>query len=274
MRDGGGRTLLWRTGIAALVAVGLLALPDQAQAQRDHFQLKLGAMYDQGDFGTSETTRTGFLPVTFKYLGEKFDVGVTLALVSIDSPGGITFVETSPTEVTTTRGARQHNTGFGDIFLKGRYFAVDDGGAGSWIPALTPFVKLKIPTADESRNLGTGEVDYGFGLEVDKTFGRFIVFGDVSYTIVGDIPGQSLRDRPAASLGVGVKLTDAVTVLGFLDWRRALIRGNDDPLELVGVVSFKVTPAITVSPNAFVGLTDGSPDFGIGVEVSYKFGRW
>ena len=257
-----------------MTAAFLLGVPDHARAQRDHFQLKIGAGYDQGDFGTSETTHTGYLPVTLKYLGEKFDVGVTLSLVSIDSPGGITFIEGSPTEVTTVRLPREHNTGFGDILLKGRYFAVDDGGAESWVPALTPFVKLKIPTADESRNLGTGELDYGFGLEVDKTFGRFIVFGDVSYTIVGDIPGQKLRDRPAASLGLGVKLTDAVTVLGFLDWRRALIKGNEDPLELVGVVSFKVTPAITISPNAFVGLTDGSPDFGIGVEVSFKFGLW
>ncbi|MGH7278086.1 MAG: hypothetical protein ACREJG_05305 [Candidatus Rokuibacteriota bacterium] len=262
---------------AVLVACMLgLALPPAAsgQAPREHFQLKIGPSYDEGDFGTSDTTRTFFLPLTLKYLGDRFDVGVTMSYVSIDSAGGVTIVDGRPVETGEERGARRTDSGFGDIFLRGRYFLIDDPGPQSPLPALSPTLVLKIPTADEDDSLGTGEPDFGFGLELDKTFGNLIVFGEVSYRIIGDPPGQDFRNRPAAYVGAGLRLSDLVTVIGLVDWRRALIAENDDPLELVGVVSLRLTPTILVSPNAFVGLTDGSPDFGIGVELSYKFGRY
>ena len=53
----------------------------EASSEREHFQLKLGAGYDQGDFGTSDTTRSFYAPVTLRYLGERFDVGLTASLI-------------------------------------------------------------------------------------------------------------------------------------------------------------------------------------------------
>lgn len=264
-----------RVGVGLLLLlVALLLGPGQAAAQREHFQLKLGATYDQGDFGTSETTRTFYLPVTFRYLGDWWDFGVTGAFVYLDAPQQITLVDGTPTQTSGGTGGRESNAGLGDTILKARFFVVDDPGPNGWWPSLTPFVKLKIPTADEDKNLGTGELDGGFGLEFDKTFGQFFIFGDVSYTFMGDPPGQDLRDRPGASIGMGYRLTGALTVSGMLDWRRALVKGNDDPVELFGQLAIKLAPALSLTPYAFAGLTDGSPDFGIGVELSYRFGRW
>jgi len=40
------------------------------------------------------------------------------------------------------------------------------------------------------------------------------------------------------------------------------------------MVTFKVSRTISVTPNVFVGLTNGSPDWGGGIELSWKFGRW
>lgn len=263
---------------SAAVVAPLLALlvidPSPALAQRERFQLKLGASYDQGDFGTDDTTHTLFVPVTLRYLGERWDFGVTTSLIYLDAPEEIAIVDGVPVRTDQRTGGRETATGIGDVILRARWFAVDDPGPTAWWPSLTPFVRLKIPTADEDRNLGTGEFDGGLGLEWDKTFGRFFLFGDASFTFMGDPPGRNFRDRPAASIGAGYRPTDTVTVAGLLDWRRALVEGNDDPLELLGVVMFRISPAVTVSPYAFAGLTDGSPDFGSGFEVSYRFGRW
>ncbi len=260
--------------VAAVVSVLLLLVAGQGWAQeREHFQLKVGATYDQGDFGTSSTTRTLFVPVTVKYLGERFDLGVTPSFVVVDTAGGVTLVEGEPTR-TGTGVRRVINAGFGDTLVKGRFFLLDDPGPQSPLPALTPFAKVKIPTADRDRNLGTGETDYGFGLEFDKQLWRFLLFGDASYTVIGSPPGQDLRNRPAASLGAGFMLTNALTVGAFLDWRRALVRGKDDPTELVGFLTYKVTRTLSFTPNVFVGLTNGSPDFGVGFELAYKFGRF
>ncbi len=73
---------------------------------------------------------------------------------------------------------------------------------------------------------------------------------------------------------MGCRLTEVLTVSTLLDWRRALVKGTDDPLELYAQLAVKLTPILTMTPYAYAGLTDGSPDFGVGVELSYRFGRW
>jgi Putative MetA-pathway of phenol degradation len=239
---------------------------------REHFQLKLGAGYDQGDFGTSDTTRSLYAPVTLRYLGDRFDVGVTAALVYLDTESSVVVIDGLPTR--TDRQRRTTEVGFGDLIFRARYYLVEDPGVASYVPALTPFLKVKAPTADASKGLGTGEWDVGFGLEFDKRFSEFFILGDVGYTFIGDPPGQNLRNRPAASLGIGRYFTPTLAVVALLDWRRSLVKGGDDPLELVGVVQVKVLPSLTLSPYAFAGLTDGSPDFGVGVELSWRFGRY
>jgi hypothetical protein len=260
--------------VALAVSVALVVLTVRpAAAQDERFQVKLGPTYEQGDFGMSEITRTYFVPLTLKYLHPKFDLAVTMAYVRIDSPGGVTFVEGSPTVTAhVEQQPRRTDEGFGDILLKGRYFLLEDSGSSSWVPALTPFLKLKIPTAE--RNLGTGEPDYGFGLEVDKTFGPVIVFGDVSYTVIGEPAGQDFRNRPGASLGAGWRISNLLTVVGLVDWRRAIVAGQEDPVELVGAVGFRLTPTLSLTPYVYVGLTKGSADVGAGLELSYKFGRF
>jgi hypothetical protein len=272
-----------RFSVAALGVWALLAPASVADAQsrgrvadagpgREHFQLKLGAGYDVGDFGTSDTTHSAYAPVTLRYLGEKFELGVTASLIYLDTQSSVVIVDGLP--VPSEQRRRTEEAGVGDLIFRARYYAVDDAGVDSAIPALTPFAKLKAPTADESKGLGTGEWDGGFGLEVDKRFREFFVLGDVSYTFMGDPPDQDFRDRPGASLGIGRDFTPSLAVIALLDWRRALVRGGTDPLELVGIAQIKLARTLTLSPYTFIGLTDGSPDFGIGAEVSWRFGRY
>jgi hypothetical protein len=111
-------------------------------------------------------------------------------------------------------------------------------------------------------------------VEFDKQFREFFLLGDVGYAFIGDPPGQTLRDRPSAGLGIGRSFTPMLAVTLLLDWRRSLVPGQDDPLELVGIVQVKLARGITLAPYFFVGLTDGSPDFGIGAELSWRFGRY
>jgi hypothetical protein len=240
--------------------------------EREHFQLKVGAGYDQGDFGTSDTTRSAYAPVTLRYLGERFELGVTASIVYLDTESSVVVVDGLPVPAQRQRSTEE--AGFGDLVFRARYYAVDDAGVDSLVPALTPFVKLKAPTASERKGLGTGAWDGGFGLEVDKRFREFFVLGDVSYTFMGDPPGQNFRNRPGASLGIGRSFTPSLAVTVLLDWRRALVRGGDDPLELVGTAQIRIAPTLTLSPYTFIGLTNGSPDFGIGAEVSWRFGRY
>ncbi|HJY86337.1 MAG TPA: hypothetical protein VKE24_05820 [Candidatus Acidoferrales bacterium] len=108
---------------------------------------------------------------------------------------------------------------------------------------------------------------------MDKQLGTFLLFGDVSYTVIGKPVGLDLQNRPAASFGLGKKVSRAITVSGLIDWRRALVRGTGDPVEVAGILTYKASPSVSVSPNVFVGLTNGSPAFGAGVELAFRFGQ-
>lgn len=241
---------------------------------REHFQLKLTPGYEQGDYGADGTTRIFALPLTLRYLGDVWDLSATFSYLRVDSPGNVTFVAGQPAPIDGGADRRRVDEGFGDIVLKGRYYLLQDTGELASLPSITPLLRLKIPTAD-SPELGTGEPDFGFGVEFDKLFGRsFIVFGDVTYTIIGEPAGEDFRNRPGASIGAGYRVSELITVSGLLDWRRAITDRQSDPVDLLGFVSFKLAPTFTATPYVSVGLTDGSADFGLGVELSFKFGRY
>ena len=243
----------------------------QSQA-RGPFLLKIGASYDQGDFGTSERSRVLFVPVTLRYIARGFDISATPSFALLNTTGGVRLIDGGPTPTGEAGDIRDTISGVGDTLIRGRLYLIDDYGADSPFPAVTPFFKVKIPTAREDLSLGTGETDYGFGVEVDKQIAPYLIFGDVSYTVIGKTPDLPLRNRPAASFGLGYRLSDSVLVSGLLDWRRSIVEGNENPTELLGVLSIRMNPAVTVSPNAFIGLTSGSSDFGAGVEVAFRFG--
>jgi hypothetical protein len=53
-------------------------------------------------------------------------------------------------------------------------------------PGIAGSFELKLPTGDESRGLGTGELDYNLRLRSQKTWGWFTAIGNAGYTFVTD----------------------------------------------------------------------------------------
>ncbi len=275
---------LW-TFIWTLVLITCLASPsaswgedsadvatDGADVEWERFQFKTGISYEQGDFGTDTTTRSLFMPFTLRYLHDRFDLGVTIPLVYARLPGDITLIDGRPEFVGGDGSEVQTLPGFGDVTLKGRIYAFDDPGADSLLPGVAPFFKVKFPTARS--DLGTGEFDYGFGLEFDKQFGNLFLFADAGYTVIGNPPGRGLRDRHSAGGGLGYYLTPDLSAAVSLAWSRSVAPGSEDPADIYIDLSWRITPTVTWTPFASIGLTDGSPDFGVGFEMSYRFGRF
>jgi hypothetical protein len=243
----------------------------QQQSAPARMSFTIGAGYDQGDFGTTEISRAVYFPFAFRYTADRYEIGVSSSVARLSAPGGVRLIDGVPTRV-GPEGLVLRETGAGDTVFLARLFLQEDRGPGTSAPSITPFFRLKIPTASDEKGLGTGRVDYGFGVEVDKDLGSAFVFGDLGYTVVGQVPRLNLRNRPLASIGVGKQLSDALSVSSMLDWRRSIVVGNPDPTDLVGIVTYRVGTT-TISPNAFVGLTDGSPDVGAGIQVRFRFGQ-
>ncbi len=72
--------------------------------------------------------------------------------------------------------------GLGDIVFTGKYFIRPEDGV---YPALSARAGIKIPTGDSGSQLGSGGFDFGIGLLAQKTFGRFILYGQTDYVFTG-----------------------------------------------------------------------------------------
>jgi hypothetical protein len=102
--------LVWSVGLLPGTAAAQRERPSAESPEgREHFQLKLGSGYDQGDFGTSDTTRSAYVPVTFRYLGEQFDVGVTAGLIYLNTTSDVVIIDGVP--AATGRQQRTHGRG-------------------------------------------------------------------------------------------------------------------------------------------------------------------
>jgi Putative MetA-pathway of phenol degradation len=256
-------------GLLVLLAMTGSAGPVEGQ-DRNGFMVKIGAAYDRGDFGGTETSEVYYVPVTFRYLGTRWDLSVTPMFASVDTPFGYRLIDGTP----TFTGQPSSESGFGDTVLRGRFYLTEERYSESHVPTLAPFFRVKVPTAGDDLSLGTGQTDYGIGVEWDKQVSSVLLFGDVGYTFIGKAQGLDLRNRTAASIGLGHRLSDSVTLSGMLDWRRSIVNGNGSRSEIVGVVSYRLSPAVKISPNLFFGLTPASSDFGAGAELALRFGRY
>ncbi len=73
---------------------------------------------------------------------------------------------------------------------------------------------------------------------------------------------------------MGYYLTRNLSASVSMAWSRSLVDGADDPTDIFVDLSWRLTRRLTWSPFASFGFTDGSPDFGVGFQTSYRFGRW
>ena len=77
--------------------------------------------------------------------------------------------------------------GLGDVVLKAKALVLREQ---EFLPAVSLRAALKFPSGDTARAFGSGEIDGGFGVLLQKTLGRwtFYVNGDVTF------PGQAFND--------------------------------------------------------------------------------
>ena len=237
IRSSGGA----RSVRAALFAAVFL-FSGVAPAQDGRGYLEFGGGYKTGDFGTAIRTSLYYASSTLGYISERHQASVTVPYLFLSDDAG-------------TR-----ESGVGDVILRGGRVIVPQGGSGF---SLDGSLALKIPTADESRGLGTGKTDYGAFLIAHQRAGsvKFSLLG--GYIKVGDPPGTDYNDILLYSLGVS-KLFGTRGVYAAIEGRRASIPGAMNPRE-VSVGYFEAFSARwALKGHAFAGLNDGGPDFGLG----------
>jgi hypothetical protein len=131
-------------------------------------------------------------------------------------------------------------------------------------------VALKLPTASEDDGLGTGEPDLGLFGGVTWPAGKAKATLGAGYIMVGDPDDFDYDDVFMLSVGVMRNFVNSGAYAA-LDYRTAMIDGGDDPLELSGGVFRVLDRRNALTFSAFIGLSDGSADFGMTAGVTHRF---
>ncbi len=76
----------------SFVLVSLLVPGDILAEEKERIQIITGFSYEEGDFGTGVNSKTVIAPFTLRYLGDRFDLGLTVPFVYQDSADAVTIV--------------------------------------------------------------------------------------------------------------------------------------------------------------------------------------
>ncbi len=255
--------LVRTTALAAAIA-----LPsNSALAAEGRWKYSLGSDFSSGDYGGDPVdTDITFLPFSVSYATGKWNYKATLSWLEIDGPGNVIggggdgiIIDNGNTTSTT-------ESGLGDIWLGASYDL--DMVPRDWF-YLNVGGKLKLPTADEDKRLGTGEIDYSLVADAYKPMGRYTPFVTLTYKIKGDPPEGDLDNVFALSAGSDYRWDELNNFGASLDYQQSAT-DSDDALELFGYFNRRLSQQTSVMLYGYTGLMDGSPDYGLGMQITYR----
>jgi len=257
--------------LSAAAIAGAEPLPEAAREADWRFSTSVN--YDTGKYGTPDRTNSVYIPFTLKRYYSEADLSVTVPYLRQSSAGQVTWVGGKPVRIGLKNAPAPAGTtsesGLGDIILRGTY-ALKRDGPGSFGLGLAG--KLKLPTADEDKGLGTGEMDGGVGLEFAKEIDPdWSLMADGYYTMIGDPAGVDLNNQVSLDLGFYRALGSNLGLTVLYETQSAIVEGNAAPSSLSGTVSYSAESGSQFSGGLTLGLSDGSPDMGLSAGFSRRF---
>lgn len=239
---------------------------EQSVGESNGYKFKVGTGFDysSGDYGSGSNTEIWYVPVTGKVERDNWTVKLTVPWLSITGPGAVVggggsgFTRTA-TPITTTE------SGLGDMVGSAAYsFELPEA---TYIDVTG---KIKFPTGDFNKGLGTGEADYTGQIDITKQLGIVSVFAGAGYKIVGSNSTLNLHNIPMANVGAGVDVMPELNLGTSYDWRESA-SGRENPSESNFYANYKITKQVNVQTYGVVGYSDSSPDYGVGLMLGYKF---
>jgi hypothetical protein len=312
MREGLAAIVRTGMVVAVMTGVALAAdKADQGPPPAEQtWQLGFTPSYASGNFGTRTTNTFFYAPVSIRRLFKDGDVTLVIPFVTATTDGRTTLVGGAATRIDdnsgsnsgpggggsggsgddggcsgkgqsgsgknrtcglTNRGPGQNVTtaGLGDIIFRGRYYVVEETDA---VPLIAVTGRVKVPTANEKFGLGTGALDYGFGVEMSKLLGdKWIAFLDGGYNVIGDPDGLQLQNQHWYDVGAGYYLTRDLLASVYFEEYRAILPSFVNARDFLFAVNYTASTAWRFNASATVGVSNGAPDHVFSVGGSYRF---
>lgn len=256
-------TKLIKMALAVAFAVG--APPAFAQDADAASQLSFttGIDYSKGDYGTAIDTSMVVVPLSAQLRTGNWRATASIPWLRIDGAnvvgGGNGPIVIDPNAPRTIR------QGFGDVSLGLAYdISEQDFGLGVQFSG-----RVKLPTASQSKGLGTGKADFSGAVELSKTYGSVTPFVSLGYRLPGDPAGIDLQNGFVGSAGFSLATGRSVVLLSY-DYRETASLLSEDSQELFGAFTTPVSKKLDFTLYGSAGLSKGAPDYGVGAMITIK----
>jgi hypothetical protein len=258
-----------KPGLMFALAVFGSLLP--APANAENWELAGAVNFDTGRYGAGDRTNSIYVPFTVARLYSDAKFSVTVPYLRQSAWGQVVWIGGKP--VRPVRGPVSVSTppqdGLGDILLRGDLVLVREASDGFDLVASG---QLELPTADEKKWLGTGEMSESAGLEFTKELlPGWSLLAAACYTLVGDPPGIDYNNQLFLGLGLKRLLSDKLTLTVQYETESSIVSGNPDPVSLNALMTYLMPDGFQATGGASLGLSDGSPEIGVSLGVSQKF---
>jgi hypothetical protein len=250
-----------------LTWLALLTIPTLCHTTETDVLLSIGGYFSSGDYGVdqetvNEKTKIYSLPVSLQVRHWPWTAKFSTSYSKFESTNPNTNSATSSEPLQRTE------SGLGDSVLTLSH---------SWLGAdkqplySTAWLKIKIPTADERKDLGSGEFDYEPGFTVIK-LGNWSPFLKLSFRWRGDSPETNYHHQWQTTVGLSHKVSTQWQLSGFVSSRQASTDQGKTNTSAYLSFRYQVNRAWGVTPYLSRGLADGSPDYAVGWIVSFRPG--
>ena len=257
------------TKLALAMALAATSAPVLAQdddpdaAAENQLSFTTGIDYSNGDYGTGIDTSMVVVPLSARLRTGNWRVTASIPWLRIDGAnivgGGNGPIVIDPNAPRTVR------QGFGDVSL-GLAYDIPEQNFGLGVQFSG---RVKLPTASQSKGLGTGKADFSGAVELSKTFGPVTPFVSAGYRIPGDPTGIDLQNGFVGSAGFSVAAGRSVVLLSY-DYRERASLLAEDSHELFGAVTAPVAKKLDFTLYGSAGLSKGAPDYGVGAMITIK----
>lgn len=249
----------------AIAVIPALLLASAAFAADGELSAGAGIDYSKGDYGTGSETKILSIPFMARYDLDPWKFKLTVPYLRITGPGNVI---PGVGRTNRSQGGERTESGIGDTVFAGTF-----GGLYSKESqfGLDLTAKLKLPTGDENRGLGTGSTDETFQVEPYKAIGGLTVFGTLGYTFFGHSDVVELKNGYLVEIGASTKLDATDSVGASLYGRQRVVEGGSPQRELTVFWNRRVAKAQRLQAYFLVGLADGSPDVELGASALFSF---
>ncbi len=228
----------------------------------------LGAYHARGDFGADVDTRINYLPLSYELSTERWTLMATASRLEVTGLGNV-LVNVGGVTQAVAGDEVVTQSGLGDTVLSALYH---------FDPAGQLFFDLridaKLPSADERKALGTGEIDVALQLDLSANVGSAAVFASLGYNKRGKTslyPG--LLNSLYTQLGFAKPLGERLSVGALYDFRQSASEFSTESHELTPYLSWQLSPSWSFTALTVFGFTDASPDTAVMGQLRYSWSR-